>query len=680
MDNTANDPKHSAAQPTRLHVLLVAQRPDYASTVRSFLHDARRASFALEWLPSLRSGMERLDRPGVDVVLMDLYLPDGGGLEGFAELRSHAPLIPIIVLSEQDDESLALETVHAGAQDYLVKGLINGPLLTRAILYSIERKKIETDLMRTQQKYRKIFENTVEGIFQTTVDGHYLDANLALARIYGYASVEELMLSLTDIARDLYVEAGRRDEFISLMEKNDVVSGFESKIRRKDGVVIWISENVRAVRDSKKKVMFYEGTVEDITERKKAELNVRNSEALYHSLVETLPQNIFRKNLQEQFSFANSRFCETLGKPIEEILGKTDFDFFPPDLARQYQKDDQDIMRSGRSFETIEEHQPPHGEKIYVNVVKTPLYDASGQIIGLQGIFWDITRRRRAEEALKKANYDLAVSQREISEKNEEMREDLRMARDIQQAILPQVYPVFPRSASPEDSLVQFVHRYIPTGAVGGDFFDFIGLSDTKAGVFICDVMGHGVRAALVTAIIRALVEELTRLPVTPGEVLELINRDIRSILKQSSSPLYTTAFYMVFDLERKEIHYANAGHPKPFHVQRSRGELVALESDQKKNSPALGLFPQPSYPTTVRPFEAGDMFVLFTDGVYDVEHNGDMLDSDWLRQQVLQRTDLSPATMCDEVLAEMRRIHGEGELTDDVCLVTAQISPALES
>ena len=671
-------PRQSQAFPDPVRVLLVAQRPDYATTVRSYLHDALRTSFALEWLPGLRSGMERLDRPGVDVVLMDLALPEAGRLEGFAELRQHAPLIPIIVLSEEDDEALALDAVHAGAQDYLVKGLLSGPLLTRSILYSIERKKIETDLLMTQQKYRKIFENTVEGIFQTTVDGHYIDANQALARIYGYNSVEDLKLGLTDIARDLYVDQSRRADFIQLIEKSDVVTGFESRIYRKDGVIIWISENVRAVRDAQKRVMFYEGTVEDITERKRAEVDLRNSEALYHSLVETLPQNIFRKNLQEQFTFANSRFCETLSKTRDEIIGRTDFDFFPPNLASQYQKDDQDIMRSGRSFETIEEHQPPHGEKIYVNVVKTPLYDATGQIIGLQGIFWDITRRRRAEEALKKANLDLAFSQRELTEKNQEMKEDLRMARDIQLAILPQIYPVFPRTASPETSLLQFVHRYIPTGAVGGDFFNFIALSDMKAGVFICDVMGHGVRSALVTAIIRALVEELTRLPVTPGEVLELINRDIRSILRQSSSPLYTTAFYMVLDLERREIHYANAGHPKPFHFQKSTGGLVSLENDSLKNSPALGLFPQPNYPTSVRSMEAGDLFVLFTDGVYDVEIDGDMLDPEWLRKEVLARKNLNPSVICDEVLAEMRRIHGDEELTDDVCLVTVQVSPNL--
>src|SRR5205814_5640142 len=117
-------------------------------------------------------------------------------------------------------------------------------------------------------------------------------------RIYGYDSPEELIQSLTDIERRLYVQEGRRDEFIRLMQEHDTISAFESQVYRKDGSVIWISENCRAVRDARGRLLYYEGTVEDITQRRLAEEKLRHSEALYHSLVETLPQNIFRKDLQ----------------------------------------------------------------------------------------------------------------------------------------------------------------------------------------------------------------------------------------------------------------------------------------------------------------------------------------------------------------------------------------------
>ncbi len=141
----------------------------------------------------------------------------------------------------------------------------------------------------------------------------------------------------------------------------------------------------------------------DITERKRAEAALRESEALYHSLVESLPQNIFRKDSDGRFTFANQRFCTTQGKPLAEIIGKTDFDLHPPDLAKKYQEDDQRIIEAGEIFETVEEHQPLGGEKIYVRVVKTPIYDSKGQAAGIQGIFWDITERKRAEEALRRS-------------------------------------------------------------------------------------------------------------------------------------------------------------------------------------------------------------------------------------------------------------------------------------
>ena len=121
------------------------------------------------------------------------------------------------------------------------------------------------------RSYRGIFENALDGIFQTTPDGSYLRTNAALARIYGYQSPEDLIQSLSDVARQLYVEPGRRDEFIRLMAERDAVSGFEAQIYRKDGGTTWIVEHARAVRDEAGRLLYYEGTVQDIAERKALE-------------------------------------------------------------------------------------------------------------------------------------------------------------------------------------------------------------------------------------------------------------------------------------------------------------------------------------------------------------------------------------------------------------------------
>ena len=157
-------------------------------------------------------------------------------------------------------------------------------------------------------------------------------------------------------------------------------------------------------------------------ERHRAEEKLVASEAFYHSLVENLPQNIFRKNLDEQFTFANKNFCAVVGKPLDEIIGKTDFDFFPAPLAAKYQADDRLVIRTGQIFETVEENVSPAGDKRYVNVVKTPIYDAKGKIIGIQGIFWDITERKQWEERLQKANSELAKSEAALRKSHEDLK------------------------------------------------------------------------------------------------------------------------------------------------------------------------------------------------------------------------------------------------------------------
>ena len=158
---------------------------------------------------------------------------------------------------------------------------ISGPLRQQALALQkandtlqaeiAERKRAEMALRTAEEQYRGIFENAVEGIFQTTPEGRYLVANPTLARMYGYDSVADLQASVTDIGARLYVNGNRRAEFQRLIERDGEVHGFESQIHRKDGSVVWISEHARAARDAAGQLLYYEGTVEDITERKRTE-------------------------------------------------------------------------------------------------------------------------------------------------------------------------------------------------------------------------------------------------------------------------------------------------------------------------------------------------------------------------------------------------------------------------
>ena len=153
------------------------------------------------------------------------------------------------------------------------------------------RLEAEQALRRAEEKYRTIFERSIEGIFQTTLAGHYLSANPALATIHGYDSVEELTASGIDIAREVYVDGKKREQFKLLIEDQGFVSRFEAQIHRRDGSIRWVSENARLVRDEAGKSLYYEGTMTDITDRKEAEDELRRSRDALERVNEELKEN-----------------------------------------------------------------------------------------------------------------------------------------------------------------------------------------------------------------------------------------------------------------------------------------------------------------------------------------------------------------------------------------------------
>jgi len=653
-----------------LKVLLIASDERFARAVADRLR-AEGQSVEISTALALEEGLAKLLADSFDAVLFELPSANAAGLFQVTFLAAKAPDLPMVVFGPSRDEAFPIEVIRAGAQEYFPKEQLGQRALEPVIRSALERHLEQAALLKEKENYYGIFDHLVEGIFRTTPDGHYLLANVALARIYGYNSPVELMASIKDIGRSLYVDPARREEFVRLMQMNETITDFESQIYRKDGSTIWISENCRAVRDAGGKLLYYEGTVQDITQHQQTEMSLRNSESLYHSLVETMPQNVFRKDLQRRFTFANQQYCKHYNCKLEDILGKTDFDFFPKELAEKQDKDDRRVMETGQTYEFTEEHHPFGQEKRITHVVKTPLYGADGAIIGLQGIFWDVTEQVRAEEQIRQVNAELARSREELRTKNLLMEENLHMAREIQFATLPQQYPVFPPGVLPEQSAFQFVHRYQPAEAVSGDFFSVSALSEDEAAAFICDVTGHGVRAALVTAMIRALVEELKPIANDPGQFLRKLNADLFTILKTTGSPTLTTAFYLVANWRTGVMRFANAGHPKPLTLHRPAGRVEPLANTSGKAQPALGLFENPLYQTSDVNLAPGDFVMLFTDGLYEVQgENEELYSQERLIMDVENRLQLPASQLFDELLRAISQFSVDHEFSDDVCMV----------
>lgn len=399
---------------------------------------------------------------------------------------------------------------------------------------------------------------------------------------------------------------------------------------------------------------------------------LENERNLLRSVIDNVPDSIFVKDLAGRYVLGNAEHARRLGfSSPQEVVGRTSFDYFPTEIARAFAADDLRVSTSGIPMigrrEFVGEGM---GALKWLSTTKVPLRDSHGRIVGVVGISRDITARKEAEEKLASYAEELRV-------KNAGIEDDLQMAREIQQAFLPLQFPTFPRSASTEESALRFVSRYLPTAALGGDFFHVLALSDQRAGVFITDVMGHGVRAALVTAIQRTLVEELLPLAERPGEFLTAMNSSLLAILRRTRTPMFASAFYLVADLEAGMLRYANAGHPRPLHLRRESGTVQALA--EGRPGPALGVFDDTIYVMHETAIAPRDLVFLFTDGLYEVENSrGELFDFSLLEQVARGRLDRPAEELFGEILDEVRHYSATGAFGDDVCLVGMEVQRLL--
>jgi sigma-B regulation protein RsbU (phosphoserine phosphatase) len=399
---------------------------------------------------------------------------------------------------------------------------------------------------------------------------------------------------------------------------------------------------------------------------------------LFSFLLEHTPDQIYFKDRQGRFlcvSRAVAKYMD-VSNP-EDLIGKSDFDFWSQETAREAFGDEQRIIQTGEPMVgKVEKLVHPDGRITWDYTTKLPLKNSKGEIIGICGINKDFTAIKKMEDALTEERNRLAVTTAELETKNAQLEADLRMAREVQLALLPRDYPTISAYGVSGYSTLTFAHCYRPAAAVGGDFFDIFPLSQNRAGVFICDVMGHGLRAALITAIIRALLEELRPVMHNAGRFLNALNLRLRAILERVEEPFVATAFYMIADTAMREVHFANAAHPPPVRLRRAEGAVEPLTSDAGPPSPALGLFDEVNYTAVRSPFERNDCIVLFTDGLYEVDSaDGTQFGLDSLLSSFQRYVSLPAQKLFDALLSDLAHYSSRPDFDDDVCIVAVERS-----
>ncbi len=486
--------------------------------------------------------------------------------------------------------------------------------------------------------------------------------NVAHARSLGAASPEECIGKTDfDFFSSEHAERARADEQEIIRTGQPIISKIE-RITMLDGKQGWASSTKMPWRGSNGEIIGTFGLTRDITATKDATDRLEEERNLLRTIIDHLPSRLYVKDTDFRYVLNNLAHLQLLGVSSQsEALGRTTLDYFPGERGQQALADDSLVLTQGARILNQEKSDfGSNGEVRWSLVTKVPLHDLQGRLIGLVGISHDITRRKLAEERLQ--------------ERTAEMEADLRMTRQLQEAFLNRAYPVFP-NGKPGESALRFAHRYLPATSLGGDFFDFIQLSETKCGVLVCDVMGHGVRAGLLTALVRGVVEEMGPRAGDPVHVLGEINRALMPIVEQTGQPVFATAFFGVIDVAARSLTYGNAGHPPPLVLHAATGEIERLAPPDPE--PATGLLAGFRYTRHHAGFAPGDVVLGYTDGVLEAsDASGHLFGEDRMRTLLTNSRGMDGAAICDRLLREMERHSGRTSFEDDVCVVTIESAP----
>ncbi len=358
-------------------------------------------------------------------------------------------------------------------------------------------------------------------------------------------------------------------------------------------------------------------------------------------------------------------------RQIGMVLGsRYGFSLFSRNPVRDYLVPEALVIRTTDSIHQVLKRLSSRPDEFFYDDVL--IEDEGGGFLG--SIF--VRNLVRLQHGLLLANINQLEQNRiEIERKNGQMEQELTMAGNVQHAMLPQIYPAFPPQASAAASILQFNHRYVPAGKVSGDFFFVSRISDHVAGIFICDVMGHGVRSAMITSMLRALVEELQSEADEPGQLLERLNDDLFAILRQNDETMYASGIYMVIDTANLKLRWASAGHPSPLVLRNREASVELLPWPREKRGKVLGLVESSTYDTWVVALQPGDRLLLYTDGIFEIFSGDKEFGVDGVVASLRQNLALPTSQLLDRLLESARAFGGAKDFEDDVCLLAIDVT-----
>lgn len=387
-------------------VLLVEDNPGDARLIREMVAEAKENRFELKHVSGLSEAMKEVADPapgGVDVVLLDLSLPDSHGFATFGTIHARAPEIPIIILSGHSDVEMAVKAVRGGAQDYLVKGEVDSKQLGRAIRYAMERKQAAVAFARERHLLRSLIDCLPDSIYFKDKESRFVRVNKALASRLGLDNPEEA-LGKTDF--DFFSQEHAKEAFADereVMKTGKPLLNKEEKESWEDGRVAWVSTTKMPLLDSDGKVIGTFGVSRDTTDQKEAREAIRDERDRAQRYLDIAGVMILAINTEGDVTLVNKKGCSILRCHEKEIVGRNWFDNFIPERYRERVRGISAKLLAGQlgSAEHVENPVLTRdGEERFIAWHNAPMMDDLGRIIGHLSSGEDITDRKRAEEEL----------------------------------------------------------------------------------------------------------------------------------------------------------------------------------------------------------------------------------------------------------------------------------------
>jgi phosphoserine phosphatase RsbU/P len=428
----------------------------------------------------------------------------------------------------------------------------------------------------------------------------------------------------------------------------------------------WLRIRGTVVRGRSGEAVRIAGSIIDISLRKQAEGQIEDERHILRSLIDCVPLQVYFKDLDSRFVLVNRQMAEWNGQPgPETVIGMHDRDFFASAHWQEAEADEKQIMATGEAItEKVEREVREDGKVTWVLTSKFPWFDRTGRVKGTFGVSSDVTELVTARQAAT----DLAA---ELQIRNQAYEEELQLAREIQHALAGSSFP----EVSTERAALRFGARYLPISGLAGDFFEVLRISDDSVGMLICDVMGHGVRSALIVAMLRGLLEKQRRSASDPSAFLRGLNNGLHAILDRAGATMFATAFYAVIDLGEGTLRYSSAGHPGG--IATGPAGIQQLASGKKQKGPGLGLIAKADYPAAEIPLEGVKRLLLFTDGILEAENpDGEPFLEKRLMETAGGCNGETLEQMLDLVLNRVLQYSDSHHFDDDVCLLGVEVLP----